>query len=351
MTTRQTAMNNGMSKPGDSKRRKNSNMQLSEQQQPSMREQQQPSMLFCIGVCAAYGATSVAITFANKAVLTSFNFHFELSLILLQLMLGTFCLILIFVSGLITPPTLSVFNIRKTFPLSIWFFIYVLSGLGSLRTLTVPTWSALRRLTSIFILVLDWGVDGKLAPFRIWMSVLVMLTGAIVAAKGDFQGTMHGYSHVLLNCVSSAMYLRAVTQAKRDTGMSELGVLLYTNLACLPLTLSALWYYNEAAAVMQFEGFRDVRFQAALFASAIMAGLLNYLVFLSASVNSPLTTCITGQAKNVVGSLGGFLLWPTPASGNPVHLSGCGIGLAGSIWYAVQKYQERTRPKPTNSNG
>lgn len=72
-----------------------------------MREQQQPSMLFCIGVCAAYGATSVvafplssctfavrclvltqtvrqAITFANKAVLTSFNFHFELSLILLQ---------------------------------------------------------------------------------------------------------------------------------------------------------------------------------------------------------------------------------------------------------------------------
>jgi len=44
-----------------------------------------------------------------------------------------------------------------------------------------------------------------------------------------------------------------------------------------------------------------------------LAGLLNYLVFLSAAVNSPLTTSITGQAKNVVSSLGGYLLLPTSA--------------------------------------
>ena len=37
----------------------------------------------------AYGATSVAITFANKAVLSVYGFKFELSLLLAQLCLGT----------------------------------------------------------------------------------------------------------------------------------------------------------------------------------------------------------------------------------------------------------------------
>ena len=84
----------------------------------------------------------------------------------------------------------------------------------------------------------------------------------------------------------------------------------------------------------------DTGFQLALIGSAGLAGMLNYLVFLSATVNSPLTTSITGQAKNVIGSLGGYLLMPSSAGGGPVserllNVAGCCIGLCASMWYGV----------------
>ena len=46
----------------------------------------------------------------------------------------------------------------------------MISGLGSLRSLSVPTWSAMRRLTSIFILAFDYLLDGRAAPLAIWAS-------------------------------------------------------------------------------------------------------------------------------------------------------------------------------------
>jgi hypothetical protein len=118
-------------------------------------------------------------------------------------------------------PPLDATTLRKSVPLAWWFFVYVISGLGSLRSLTVPTWSALRRLTSIFILVLDYHLDCKVAPTGIWLSVLVMLLGGLIAAAGDFEGSIRGHVHVCINCAASALYLRAINTLRRSAGVSE----------------------------------------------------------------------------------------------------------------------------------
>ena len=272
-----------------------------------------PSTLYCVSVCGAYAATSVVITFANKIVLSTYGFGNELSLVLAQLVMSCIAMAVLFAAGLCEAPPLNLATFRKSVPLAFWFFVYVISGLGSLRSLTVPTWSALRRLTAIFILVFDYVYDGRKAPGGVLASVIMMLVGGVVAAAGDLDGTWLGYVQVAVNCASSALYLRAINALRRSAGVSEVGALFLTNILCFGPVLAGIYLTDERARVLRFEHFGDAGFRAALFGSAALAGLLNYLVFLSAAVNSPLTTSITGQAKNVVGSLGGYLLLPASA--------------------------------------
>lgn len=187
------------------------------------------STLYCVSVCVAYAASSVAITFANKIVLSTYDFRFEMTLLLSQLVLGTLAMTGLFAVGVCERPPLDAATLRKSVPLAWWFFVYVISGLGSLRSLTVPTWSALRRMTSIFILVLDYCLDGKVAPTGIWLSVLVMLVGGLIAAAGDLEGSTRGHVHVCINCAASALYLRAINTLRRSAGVSEVPSSFWNN--------------------------------------------------------------------------------------------------------------------------
>ena len=74
-----------------------------------------------------------------------------------------------------------------------------------------------------------------------------------------------------------------------------MGALFLTNIICLIPVAATIMATSEARSVAAFPHARDPGFQFALLWSATLAGLMNYLVFLSAAVNSPLTTSITGQ--------------------------------------------------------
>jgi hypothetical protein len=230
------------------------------------------SALYGISVAIAYAATSVAITFANKIVLSSYDFKFEMTLILAQLVLGTLVINLLFAFGVCERPPLKIDTLRKSVPLAGWFLVYVVSGLGSLRSLTMPTWSALRRLTALFILVFDFGFDGKVAPLRIWLSVLMMLLGGVVAAAGDFDGSLRGHVHVAINCASSALYLRAINALRSSAGVSEVGALYLTNLLCFTPVVSIIYLTNEGSKVVAFPEWGQTGFLIALFGSSALAG-------------------------------------------------------------------------------
>jgi len=293
-------------------------------------------------VVVAYGFTSLAITMVNKVVMSSFGFRFEMTLLLCQLLVGTASMLLLSKCGLLALPPLKARQMRQCIPLTLCFFVYVLSGLGSLRSLSVPTWAAMRRLTCLCILFLDWR-EGKHSPGAIWGSVVLMLLGALLAAHGDIEGSAVGYLQVLVNCVSSAQYLREVGRVKRAAALSEVGILFYTNLLCIPVASAGILAAGEHSALARFEP-PGPGFWGWLGASASLAGLLNYLVFLSATVNSPLTTSVAGQVKNVAGSLGGYILMPSAALRDPAHLGGILLGLFASMWYASLKYKGVGKP-------
>ncbi len=78
--------------------------------------------------------------------------------------------------------------------------------------------------------------------------------------------------------------------------------------------------------------------------SSVQAFLLNYLIFLCSIVNSPLTTSITGQIKNILATVMGFFLF----GGMPMTIAaalGLSTSTLASIWYGQIKYEQSVAAK------
>lgn len=81
--------------------------------------------------------------------------------------------------------------------------------------------------------------------------------------------------------------------------------------------------------------------------SSVHAFLLNWLIFLCSTINSPLTTSITGQIKNIVTTLLGFCLFGGIAIGWE-GIIGLILSTAASLWYAYLKYEQTASKKRLN---
>lgn len=70
--------------------------------------------------------------------------------------------------------------------------------------------------------------------------------------------------------------------------------------------------------------------------SILLGAFLNFVIFFCTSVNSPLTTSVTGQAKNILTTILGVLIFNDLVI-QPVNILGLCINACGGFWYAYQK--------------
>ena len=168
-------------------------------------------------------------------------------------------------------------------------------------------------------------------------SVHFMIFGAMVAGVGDLTFHLLGYVLTGLNCLVTALYLVYIPKKREETSLNGFGLMYYNNLLSLPtvivIVLLLEWKDLQTYALWLHPGFILV-----FLASAVQAFLLNYLIFLCSTVNSPLTTSIAGQLKNIVQTLVGLFLF-----GDVIPTWTLGIGLTistiASIAYGHVKVQ------------
>ena len=105
-----------------------------------------------------------------------------------------------------------------------------------------------------------------------------------------------------------------------------------------------LFFSMEFQDVVSYPRLGDMRFQLFYLLSVSQGFLLNLCIFRCTTINSPLTTNITGIIKEVMTTaLGLFLfqdyVWDTK------NVAGVAIGLVGGISYSVAGYRERNKKK------
>lgn len=125
--------------------------------------------------------------------------------------------------------------------------------------------------------------------------------------------------------------------------MNQHTLLLYNNLLALPPMLAFLVLgTGELAGVAAYPRLADPSFLLFLLVSCSQAFLLNCCIFRCTLVNSPLATNVTGQAKDILTTSLGMVLF-RDVRYQAVNVAGILLGLAGSIAYSLVSYHQSKR--------
>ena len=110
------------------------------------------------------------------------------------------------------------------------------------------------------------------------------------------------------------------------------GIVLYNALTALPLTLLGAvalgeWHYTFNT----FEHARNPQFWGSVTVASFLGVVITYIVFLCTTVNGPLVTSITGNAKDILQTILGAALFhdfvPTVQNVAGILMSFAGAGL------------------------
>mmetsp|Transcript_12495 Transcript_12495/g.20372 ORF Transcript_12495/g.20372 Transcript_12495/m.20372 type:complete len:331 (-) Transcript_12495:465-1457(-) len=293
----------------------------------------------CIFAAVFYGFTSISITFFNKATLSVWDFNFSNIMTMGQMVFSIFVLWFLKAFGMISYPSFSWSTSKALIPLTFSFVSMVVTGLAALRLVNIAMFSVLRRGTTLLVMVAEYYMMGKVAPWNVRLSVVLMIAGAVVAAIWDLTFDLVGYVLTLINCAVTALYLVHVSKIGKTTGLNTFALLYYTNVLSLPFMIIVCIATGEAGAVISYPHLHNPWFQFCFLMSAVQAVLLNYSIFYCTNINSALTTSVVGHLKNILTTvLGLFAFGDVPL--NTLNVIGLAISTYGGTWYAYLKYLE-----------
>lgn len=274
-----------------------------------------------------------------------------MTLTLLQGVVTIACLEAMKARGLVDFPAFNLKTAWQVLPLSAVFIAYVVTSLVSLGRVNVPMFTALRRLTILFVMVEEYYLLGITPSRRVLMTVGVMSLGCAVAAWKDLTFDPVSYAYLFLTNFFTSLYTVFINKVKRDTGLSVFSMLYYNTATTFPALLALAWATGDLRAAAAFPGYASLGFEANFVASIFLAFALNVATFYCSSLNSARTLSVVGQIKNFAAFLFGLVLFDDYVY-EPLNFLGLWTGFAGSVWYTfVTQAEKNAASKGADAGG
>ncbi|VDP38710.1 unnamed protein product [Schistosoma margrebowiei] len=160
----------------------------------------------------------------------------------------------------------------------------------------------------------------------IYLSVIVMVIGAVIAAIGDITFDPIGYTYILINNISTTGKALLTKSRLRDYDFSSVELLYFNSLLMLPILFILVYVQCDFTEVrnflltntvppekpfhgiIQFEHWLDPLFLLYFMFSCCSAVALNYTLVQCTQYTSALTTSILGVIKNILVTYGGMFV-------------------------------------------
>uniref|UniRef100_UPI00358E9E11 nucleotide sugar transporter SLC35D1-like isoform X2 n=1 Tax=Myxine glutinosa TaxID=7769 RepID=UPI00358E9E11 len=258
---------------------------------------------------ATFGGVSFLVLIINKEVLTVYRFPSSLFLGLGQMLFTVSLLWMGKALGFITFPNFDLTIPRKVLPLPLLYLGNHLFGLISTKRLSLPMFTALRKISIIFTLFAEIALLGLRKPsLPVQFSVVLMIVGAAIAASADLSYDGIGYLCVLLNNVFTAANGVCTKYKLNETDLGRFGVLYYNCLFVVAPCAALCIYTEDLDLALHFEGWRDTSFIFLFFTSCMSGFVLLTAIITCTQQNSALTTIIIGCFKNVLVTYVGMII-------------------------------------------
>jgi solute carrier family 35 protein len=286
-----------------------------------------------------YAFSSFLITVVNKVVLTSCRFPSSTILALGQIVTIIFVLFFAKKFGLVSYPNFARDSFRKIFPLPFLYLGNAVTGLGGTKELSLPMFTASRRFSILFTMILEFYILGVRPGLAVQFSVYTMIGGALLASTNDVKFSVPGYALVMLNNVftaSNGVFMKKKLESKE---YGKYGLMFYNALFMVfPLIIFA-HLNGDFEKAMAYPHWNSGYFLVNFILSCLMGFILNISVVLCTLYNSALTTSIIGCLKNIsVTYLGMFI------GGDYIfqlyNFIGINISVAGSLLYTYVTFKK-----------
>ncbi|GIL72333.1 hypothetical protein Vretimale_3998 [Volvox reticuliferus] len=295
-----------------------------------------------IGSALLYGTVAVSMNFVNKASMQMLPLP---NVVMVMQMVATFLMLHPLLElGVLDFPRFSWATCRRLFWITVLYTANVGFALFGLKTLNIPMYNVLKRLTPMMILIVKAIIRKRWPRLEISAAVFLVVAGCVVAGIGDLSFDLMGYVFALMSCTMQAAYLLLV-EFQGDAGIGTSEMLYYNAITSVPFLLLVVWGTGEGAALpaayqsaVEANGALSLWFT--LISCSLMGCLLNYSLFLCTVNNSALTTTIVGVIKGVVAVFLGFFLLGG-VKFNIVNVAGITLNTLGAVYYTYLKYQEK----------
>lgn len=293
-----------------------------------------------------FGITSFLITVVNKIVLTNYNFP---SFIFLGLGQLTASLLLLFIARLfkwIEFPNINENTFKEIFPLPFLFIGNMLTGLGGTQSLSLPMFTALRRISIFLTLILEMKMMGFRPGWIVHTSVFSMILGAFVAAVDDLSFKLEGYIYIMVSNIFTALYQVYIKKKLNSKKMNKYGLMFYNSLFSMIPTIIATQSFGHFKKIWAYDKWDDPWFLSCFIMSCVMGFLLTFSTFLCTFYNSALNVAMVGSIKNVFVTFVGMFIGGDYIF-SILNCVGLSISALGSVLYTYASFMEKGKKTET----
>lgn len=297
----------------------------------------------------SYMSCAVLLVLFNKAALSSYSFPCANVITLFQMICSCSFLYVLRRWRLISfsgGESLSITDKSTTFvplktlihtiPLALTYLLYMLATMESVRGISVPMYTTLRRTTVVFAMVVEAVLVGQRYTLSVVGSVALIVLGAFIAGARDLTFDSYGYAVVFIANITTAIYLATIARIGKSSGLNSFGLMWCNGIICGPFLLFWTFIRGDLELTLNFPYLFSPGFLAVLLLSCILAFFLNYSIFLNTTLNSALTQTICGNLKDLFTIGLGWMLF----GGLPfdfLNVMGQLLGFVGSGLYAYYK--------------
>jgi len=262
---------------------------------------------------------------------------------LAQCVFTVLCLGLLRQGGKLDFPRISLVNAKLVMPLPLIQVFNVGCGLVGTKMVSVPMFAVLRRASIPMTLLAEIFILHSTVNQGIIFSVALLVLGALVAAGDDLAFNFYGYAAILNSALATTAY-GTVSKVKLSGPLkrTKWELLFYNSIVSIPLLAAVMWYREEMGDILAFEHWTNPLFLFSMGLSTCMGFLLNFAILYNTQINGPLTTTITGSAKNVITTYMGIFGLGGDYVYTFANFAGLNISMVGAMVYSYFKFKQQS---------
>lgn len=321
----------------------------------------------------AYCCSSILMTVTNKFVVNKNDFNMFFIMLVVQCLVCTMVLVVLKGLGYAKFRPLNKTDIKSWLPISVLLVLMIYTSSKALNLLAVPIYTIFKNLTIILIAygeVLFFG--GSVTSMEL-SSFLLMVLSSIVATWGDRQDMAAkaqsdalsmaqnaaagvgaasltdvtsslnvGYLWMLLNCVSSALFVLIMRKRIKVTNFKDFDTMFYNNALAMPILLIASFLFEDWSSANLHKNFSNESMTALIISGAASVGI-SYCSGWCVRVTSSTTYSMVGALNKLPIALSGLLFFDAPK--NFLSILSIFIGFLSGVVYVVAK-QKKVKQQP-----